>query len=83
MVRLIIFVLLFTLVYALVRGLIRRLGKSAGTENSRGEHAAEMVRDPQCGTYVLPAQGFSARMDNKVYCFCSERCRDEFLANYT
>jgi YHS domain-containing protein len=42
---------------------------------------AKLVRDPQCGTYVAENTAIAARHGGEVLHFCSERCRDEYLAS--
>jgi YHS domain-containing protein len=42
---------------------------------------AKLVRDPQCGTYVAENTAIAARHGGEVVHFCSERCRDEYLAS--
>lgn len=39
----------------------------------------EMVKDPQCGTWVSVDESISVRDGAKVYHFCSYDCRDRFL----
>ncbi|MCR5812959.1 MAG: YHS domain-containing protein [Desulfovibrio sp.] len=39
----------------------------------------EMVKDPQCGTYVSKDSEITVRDGEKVYHFCSYDCRDKFL----
>ncbi len=44
------------------------------------ERGASMVRDPVCGTFVLPARAVTiADGRTRVY-FCSESCRDKYRA---
>ena len=78
MIRFAIFVFLLIVLYKLLSGLV----KGSGTSNRQGaadkKSTAELVQDPQCGAYVLPAQGVSARVADKTYHFCSKECRDQF-----
>jgi YHS domain-containing protein len=37
-----------------------------------------MVRDPVCGTFVLPSRAVSMRDRNGVHHFCSDRCRQAY-----
>jgi YHS domain-containing protein len=37
-----------------------------------------MVRDPVCGTFVLPSRSVSARDRSGVHHFCSDRCRQAY-----
>lgn len=39
----------------------------------------EMVKDPQCGTYVPADAGIRVRDGDKVYVFCSYECRDAYI----
>ena len=39
----------------------------------------EMVKDPQCGTYVSKDSEITVRDGATVYHFCSYDCRDKFL----
>lgn len=40
----------------------------------------EMVKDPQCGTYVSKDSEITVRDGEVVHHFCSYDCRDAFLA---
>ena len=82
MVRFVIFLLLAIVLYKLLANLIKdsRTGRREGPPNGK---IAELVRDQQCGTYLLPEQGFSARVAGRVHHFCSEACRDRFLAEHS
>lgn len=54
----------------------RRTGSTRGTEKA----VAKLVRDPQCGTYVSETTAIAARHGGEVLHFCSDKCRDEYLA---
>ena len=41
--------------------------------------AGEMVKDPECGTYVSVDSGITVRDGETVHHFCSYECRDRFL----
>lgn len=43
--------------------------------------AAEKALDPVCLMEVDKAKAISYEWEGKVYSFCSERCKDEFLKN--
>jgi YHS domain-containing protein len=84
MIRLIIFLLLAFVLYKVLRPLIK--GSAAPPRRPRetsGGHTAELVQDPQCGAYILPAQSVSVRLGGKVHHFCSERCKEQFLAEHS
>ena len=79
MIRLAVFVFLVIVVYKLLSGLLKGFGISDKQEVSGDRIAADLIQDPQCGAYILPAQGVSARMGGKTFHFCSESCKDKFI----
>jgi len=83
MLRLILFVLLAIFVaraiWRLFDGIVE--GASGGRPRSRAPvRGVSMVRDPVCGTFVLPARAVTL-VDGpaRVY-FCSDACRDKYRA---
>ena len=38
----------------------------------------ELVRDPQCGTYVPKARAIAVQRGGETLYFCSAKCRDEY-----
>ena len=79
MIRLAVFVLLIIVVYKVLSGLLKKNGVSDKREVRGDRVAADLVQDPQCGAYILPAQGIRARVGGKTFHFCSESCKDKFL----
>jgi uncharacterized protein len=79
MIRLAVFVFLVIVVYKLLRGLLKGFGALEKQEGAGDQIEADLVQDPQCGAYILPAQGVAARVDGKTLHFCSESCKDKFL----
>ncbi len=68
--------LLYRGVRSLMSGGQPRPRRSAGDD----EVLDVMVQDPNCGTYLPQQQALRAYFKGKQYYFCSEKCRDEFLA---
>ena len=50
-------------------------------EDGRFRELAGMAIDPVCGMAVESGDGHHAEVDGHVYWFCSDYCRDEFLAD--
>lgn len=67
--------LLYTLWTALLRG---AFGRKPNLPNAKTPHGEDMVKDPQCGTYVARNEALSATVKGKTYYFCSQKCRDRF-----
>jgi len=74
---------LISLVWWLWRSLVpagrrtRPAGEAAGADPQTD---GTMVRDRVCNTFLPRARALSTRLDSEVFFFCSERCRDSFLA---
>lgn len=86
MVRLLCFLLIFYLLFRLFRFVGQILAsvrvvtpppRRTRTASSDGDR--HLIKDPQCGTYFLEAEGVHAVIDGRDYCFCCEACRDAFL----
>lgn len=80
------YVLLSLLVVFLARALWRLFdGIIEGvTGRSRGarvpQRGVEMVRDPVCGTFVVPQGAVTLLDGSRRIHFCSDRCRDKYRA---
>jgi len=83
MLRLILFVLLAIFVarafWRLLDGIVD--GASGGPSRSRApDRGVSMVRDPVCGTFVLPASAVTLVDGRARLYFCSDACRDKYRA---
>lgn len=81
MIKLLIFALVFYIGYTLFSAVMRSLSaprQQAPPEKSRDGETME--RDPQCGTYVPRGDAISKSIRGTTHYFCSNKCRDEFLA---
>jgi YHS domain-containing protein len=70
------------LVLVLIRVLSRLIGGViAGMAEKKGRQGGpvQLVRDPICGTYVVPARALPLTAAGVTQYFCSERCREQFL----
>lgn len=81
--KLIILALAIYIVYKLFANDILKKKKVAEKEDKaekdRKIAAGEMVKDPECGTYVSVDDSISVRDGDRNYYFCSYECRDKFL----
>ena len=77
---LILFVFIARAFWRLVDGVIEGAGNRRGHVPSRGVH---MVRDPVCGTYVLPERAVTLTDGPRHVHFCSTACRDKYQAART
>ena len=82
--------LLFLLLLFLLRAVWRLIGGivqgsiSAGPvqqgPRSAAPTAVKMVRDPVCGTYVVPGKALEHVRGRETMYFCSEKCRAQYMA---
>ena len=61
--------------WRIVDGLIQGLSGRATSVPDRGAH---MVRDPVCGTFVLPDRAVTLTAGRQQVFFCSAACRDAY-----
>jgi YHS domain-containing protein len=81
--RFVLFLLLAMLVarafWRLVDGIL-----DGARDRSRGSSVpstgVSMVRDPVCGTFVLPEHAVALSVGRERVYFCSEACRDKYRA---
>ena len=83
------YLLLFLLVILVTRAARRIVGgvmrglagqsqhRAGGSVPTRG---VQMVRDPVCGTYVVPDRALVLADGSRQVFFCSARCRDTYRA---
>ena len=78
--------LLLILVISIAHGLWRMIDgviegmtgqRRDGRVPTRGE---QMVRDPVCGTFILPERSVSLTEGRRQLFFCSTTCRDQYRA---
>lgn len=75
------------LVLLLGRAVWRAFGQAqggAGRSRPTGapQHGERMVRDPVCGTFVLPSRALSIGAGSRIHYFCSEQCRAAYQTQH-
>ena len=77
LVRFILFSLLITLVVRAVMRLVCGIveGATGGGPRAAAPPATKMVKDPVCGTYVVPSKALTASRGNQTAWFCSPECQ--------
>jgi YHS domain-containing protein len=67
--------------YRLVRRLLAGPRATSSPDlRANPEEIEVMVADPQCGTFLPQHEALKATVNGQVRYFCSEACRDAFLA---
>ena len=57
-----------------------RHGRASASPGDSSERAVPMVRDPVCGTFVLPERAVPLVDGRSRVFFCSDACRDTYRA---
>ena len=79
MIRLLLLGLFFYIGYRLFFALPRLLfGRPPAPPPHKSRAGEEMVRDPQCGTFLPRSDALSATVAGERHFFCSAACRDAF-----
>ena len=77
LIRFILFSILLTLV---VRSVMRLFGGiiegATGQPRTKVASGTRMVKDPVCGTYVVPSRALTGSRGDQTAWFCSSECRD-------
>ena len=86
--RLFLLILLVVAVFWWVGRLFAALRKQQGIPSGQRRTVAPptegtMVRDRVCNTFLPRSRALSARVGQEEHFFCSERCKQEFLARRT
>ena len=80
--RFLIWALLLLVVWRALRSLLSGIVQGASAPPpppaSPPEKGELMVRDPVCGTFVLPSRSVSMRDRSGTHHFCSDRCRQAY-----
>lgn len=77
LVRFILFSLLITLVVRAAARLFAGIveGATGGGARNATPATTKMVKDPVCGTYVVPSKALTASRGNQTAWFCSPKCQ--------
>jgi hypothetical protein len=71
----------FVLIYFIVRAITRfarGLFEGLNPPRERPPAAVPLVRDPECGTFVVPERAVIAGSGPDIRFFCSEKCRRSY-----
>ena len=77
LVRLLLWMIVGFLIYTVVQMIKQALLKPPTPPAEKTARGEEMVRDPECGTYVPRSDAIKAQLEGKTLYFCSTDCRDK------
>lgn len=76
--RHIILIILIILFYFLVKSFFAPQKKSPKKREGGLEIDDEMVKDPNCETYIPKKESIEKKIKGETYFFCSRECLEEF-----
>jgi YHS domain-containing protein len=78
MARLILWAILAYVLLLVGWRLVKGVLAGMGYERQPGAQTVGLVRDPVCGTFVLPSRALTAGSGSNTRYFCSEKCRQDY-----
>jgi YHS domain-containing protein len=75
---LLLFLLIFLVgraVWRLFEGIVMGASTPRGEASAQAPPSAKMVRDPVCGTFVVPTRALTASRGGETAWFCSPECQ--------
>lgn len=80
MARLILFAILAFVLWRVGWRLIKGIFEGMGYQPPGGApNTVGLVRDPVCGTFVMPSKALTSGSGAETRFFCSEKCRDDYV----
>jgi YHS domain-containing protein len=71
-------VILVRVAWRLLKGIFEGMGyQPPGTPGSK---SVGLVRDPVCGTFVVPSKALTSGSGSDTRYFCSEKCRRDYAS---
>ena len=84
MVRVLLFIILAYVavreLWRLLQGVFEGLGYQ---QRGSSQQSVGLVRDPVCGTFVLPSKALTSGSGSNTRYFCSEKCRQNYATEGT
>lgn len=79
MVRILLFVILAYVAARLLWRLLTGVFEGMGYQRPDGQpRSVGLMRDPVCGTFVLPSKALTSGSGSNTRYFCSEKCRQDY-----
>ena len=72
-IRIVIVILIVRALWRFVSGVVE-----GAVREHRPKSSVPLVRDPVCGTYVVPARALSLTSAGGIRYFCSDKCRSAY-----
>lgn len=80
MARLILWAILFYVLWRVAWRLLEGVFEGMGYQRQDGAETVGLVRDPVCGTFVMPSSALTSGSGTSTRYFCSEKCKQDYSA---
>ena len=78
MTRVILWAILALIILRIGFRLLKAIVEGMGYRRDGGAATVGLVRDPVCGTFVMPSRALTSGSGADTRYFCSEKCRREY-----
>jgi YHS domain-containing protein len=78
MTRLILWAILIYVLWRVAWRLLKGVFEGMGYQRPGDAATVGLVRDPVCGTFVVPSKALTSGSGTSTRYFCSEKCRREY-----
>jgi YHS domain-containing protein len=75
----ILLVLIARAIYRFWQGVREGMGRQPSAKRRVPQLGVHMVRDPVCGTFVIPSRAVALALRGEQLYFCSAVCRDAYM----
>ena len=78
MTRLILWAILLYVLLRVAWRLLKGVLQGMGYQRQAGADTVGLVRDPVCGTFVMPSRALTSGSGTSTRYFCSEKCKQDY-----
>ena len=72
----VLILVLLRLLFRVIKGVFEGMGYQPPADGRRG--SVGLVRDPVCGTFIVPSKALTSGSGSDTRYFCSEKCRADY-----
>jgi YHS domain-containing protein len=76
----ILFYVLWRVAWSVLKGVF--LGMGYQPPGKSGAQSVGLVRDPICGTFIMPSKALTSGSGSSTRYFCSEKCRTDYAGRW-
>ena len=82
MARIVLWAILLYVLWRVAWRLLKGVFQGMGYQRPGDTNTVGLVRDPNCGTFVVPSHALTTGSGTSTRYFCSEKCKREYAAKH-